>query len=66
MNKQDIYLLGKDYFSVIEAAHYCCCSVSQFKKLAPKNGVHAAKRFNEVVYRRADCRAHMENAFRVT
>ncbi len=56
-------LRGKEYFSLAEAAHYCCCSPSQFRRKADGYGIYAAKRFGRIVYRRADCQAYMESAF---
>ncbi len=56
-------LRGKEYFTEREAAHFCCCSQSKFRKEAPNNGIPYAIRFGKKVYRRADCELYMESAF---
>lgn len=36
MSEKEFDLRGKDYFTVAEAAHYCCVSLTQFKDHEPE------------------------------
>jgi len=47
-------LPGKDYFTVAEAAAYCCVSVSQFRGRAPGLGLRPFTFMGRMVYRRVD------------
>ena len=54
-------ILGKDFLSVAEAAHYCCVSLSTFtRKVEPQLVVHDF--FGKKVYRLDDLRGLMEKA----
>ena len=44
-------LLGKDYFTVSEAAHYACVSESQFRAKAQEFGIPVVK-WNCAIYMR--------------
>jgi len=59
--KERFDILGKDFLSVAEAAHYCCLGLSQFaSKAAPQLTAHDF--CGKKVYRVADLRALMEKA----
>lgn len=62
MPTSELNIAGKDYLTIPEAAHYCCVSVSQFRKLAPRIGVFPFEFMGKVVYRKADLRLAMESA----
>ena len=57
-------LSGKDYFTREEAAHYCCVSLSQFKRQAQFYGLWPIPFMGKPVYRRADCQRAIEREWR--
>jgi hypothetical protein len=58
-----ITLLSKDYFTEKEAAHYCCVSLTQFRKEKVKYGIIPGKFMGKKVYRRADLQRAIEGEF---
>src|SRR6266849_10308416 len=60
MDKRDLNLLGKDYFTVDEAAHYACVSSSQFREHATKKGIFPFPWMGKHVYRKVDVQRVME------
>nr|GAT44061.1 predicted protein [Mycena chlorophos] len=51
---KDLDLRGKDWFTVIEAAHYCGVSESQFRKNAPAYGITPRQFMGKQLYERAE------------
>ena len=62
MDRLELNLLGKDYFSMKEAAHYCCVSLSQFKKYAKERKIIPTSHMGKLLYRRADLQRSIEEA----
>jgi len=60
-----ISLLGKDYFTQTEAAHYCGMSISQFRAIAPSEGIVPAKFGGKLLYRRVDLQRAIERAWQL-
>lgn len=60
MTEKVINLLGKDYLTVDEAAHYACVSPRQFRIHADKLGILPFRFMGKIVYRRADLQRAME------
>lgn len=63
-DKTQINLLGKDYFTVEEAAHYAGVSRSQFLEQAPLHGIFPLPGFGRQVYRRSDIQRAIEKQWR--
>lgn len=61
MTKSDLNLLGKDYFTREEAAHYCCVSLSKFTEQHRCYGLLPFRFMGRVVFRKADIQQAMEN-----
>ncbi len=61
-----INLLGKDYLNEEEAAHYACCSESQFRARAADYGIMPLRKrwMGRTIYRKADIQAAIENEWR--
>lgn len=59
-NKNTFNLLGKDYFSEKESAHYTCVSPRYFRDMAKKYGILSIKFGNKKVYRKSDLIAAIE------
>ncbi|MGZ5259033.1 MAG: hypothetical protein ACXWC0_15540, partial [Burkholderiales bacterium] len=55
-----INLVGKDYFTILEAAHYACVSRSQFLEHAAANGIFPARWMGKPIYRKADIQRAIE------
>lgn len=53
-------LAGKDYFTVAEAAHYCGCSLSQFKAKIKGTPLQPGRMFGKTLYRRSDLQKLIE------
>jgi len=49
-----INLAGKDYFTIPEAAAYCCVSVSHFRQNVKATGLLPGRLWGKFVYRRID------------
>jgi hypothetical protein len=47
-------LAGKDYFTIAEAAHYCCVSESHFRRNVRAAGLLPGKLWGKLIYRRSD------------
>ena len=47
-------LAGKDYFTIAEAAHYCCVSESHFCRNVRAAGLLPGKLWGKLIYRRSD------------
>lgn len=60
MDASDINLLGKDYFTQEEAAHYCGMSLRQFQKVSPGHGIKPAAFGGKLLYRRTDLQRAIE------
>jgi hypothetical protein len=60
---QCLNLLGKDYFTEQEAAHYCCVSLSQFRKRMTEFSIVPGVFMGKKVYRRADLSKAMERSW---
>lgn len=56
----EISLTGKDYFTVPEAAHYCCVSIRQLQTHAQEYGIYSRTMMGKVVYRKSDIQRAME------
>ena len=61
MTKADLNLLGKDYLTREEAAHYCCVSLSQFETQHRCYGLLPFRFMGRVVFRKVDIQAAMES-----
>lgn len=59
-DKELINLLGKDYLTVIEAAHYAGVSVAQFNRHRKAYGITPRRFMGKVLYRKADLQAAIE------
>jgi len=62
VDAREINLLGKDFFSEAEAAHYCCVSLSQFRERAPEYNIVATWFMGKKLYRREDLQRAIERA----
>ena len=60
VTKAELNLLGKDYLTVDEAAHYCCVSVSQFREHAKHYGLLPIRFMGRVIYRKNDLQGAIE------
>lgn len=54
-------LEGKDFFTIEEAAHYMCVSVSKFKEIKKENALKPINNHGKMIYRRADLRRLVED-----
>ena len=61
MTEKEFDLRGKDFFSELEAAHYCCVSLSQFRKNFGKYNIAPSTFMGKRIYRRDDLKRAMEN-----
>lgn len=52
-----------DYLTTSEAAEYCRVSESQFRECAPAMGIRPFKMMGKVLYRKADLKSLLENAW---
>lgn len=59
----DLNLLGKDYLTEEEAAHYCCVSFSQFRKRVAEYGIVPGTFMGKKVYRRDDLKKAIEKSW---
>lgn len=62
---RELNLAGKDFFSEIEAAHYCCVSSAQFQQSTEAllaAGVKARRSLGKKVYLRSELARMIENA----
>ncbi len=59
--KAEINLVGKDYLTEDEAAHYCCVSYSQFRRCAQDYSLQSRTFMGKKVYRKTDLQRAMEN-----
>ncbi len=60
---KELSLSGKDYFTVREAAHYCCVSESQFKDRVKDSPIPSATFMGKRVFRRNDLQRAIEEKF---
>ncbi len=58
--KLHLNLLGKDYLTQDEAAHYCCMCTRQFQRIAQSENIWPASFGGKLIYRRADLLRAME------
>ena len=58
----NVDLRGKDFFDEKEAAHYACCSVSHFRKMARNDGIFPFIHWGKRVYKKADIQRILEDA----
>src|SRR5215467_14371388 len=63
MPAEGLNLLGKDYFSEEEAAHYSCVTLEKFREQAALYGIRPSRFMNKRVYRRADIAAAIERGW---
>ncbi len=56
-------LLGKDYFTRVEAAHYWGASVNVFVEQAQAAGIYPVMRGRFPLYRKADLQNYLEGLF---
>ena len=61
-NIKIINLLGKDYFTEKEAAHYCGVCDRHFRRESMKNGIFPIRHMGKKLYRRVDLQRSIENA----
>jgi hypothetical protein len=54
------YLSGKEHLTEPEAAHYCCVSLSQFKKKHLDYGIGSRRFIGKKIYRRSDLETAIE------
>jgi hypothetical protein len=59
----NINLLGKDYLTEVEAAHYACVSHSQFREHAAGFGIFPFTFMGKKVYRKVDIQRAMETVW---
>lgn len=59
---RDLNLLGKEYFTVNEAAHYAGVSVAQFNKQRNTYGLMPCRFMGKVLYRKDDIKNAIESA----
>lgn len=64
LDARELNLLGKDFFSEAEAAHYCCVSLSQFRERAAQHGIVSIWFMGKKLYRREDLQRAIERASR--
>jgi hypothetical protein len=57
-------LSGLDYFTDEDAAWYCRCSPSQFRKKAEQHGLVAFSHMGKKLYRKADVQRSLEREWR--
>jgi hypothetical protein len=57
-------MIPRDYLTVAEAAEYCGVSVSQFRAKAPVAGLRPFPFMGKLLYRVADLRLVLDNAWR--
>lgn len=62
-DKTALNLLGKDYFTEIEAAHYAGVSPRQFRKKAMESGIMTASPMGKKLYRKDDIQRVLELSF---
>ncbi len=63
VDKTTLNLLGKDYLTEIEAAHYAGVCPRQFRKKAIENGIMTASPMGKKLYRKDDIQRVLESAF---
>jgi len=56
-------IAGKDYLTILEAAHYCGVSERQFRKEAPKYGLIPVLFMGKKVYPKKELRTAMDKAW---
>ena len=63
---KQINLLGKDYLSEKEAAHYACLGLTTFRQQAPKYGIFPSRSLGTTkkIYRKSDIQRVIEEEFR--
>ncbi|MFC4819200.1 hypothetical protein [Dokdonella ginsengisoli] len=64
-DSSEFNLLGKDYLTEAEAAHYCCVSLSHFQQSTDtlaEAGVRARRNLGKKVFLRAELSRMIENA----
>lgn len=61
MDRLEFNLLGKDYLTEAEAAHYACVSESQFRAKAREYGILAVRFMGKKVFRKTDIQRAIEN-----
>jgi len=64
MTDKVLNLLGKEYFSEKEAAHYTCVSLDHFRRNAKNCGILPARVMGKKLYRKADIQRIIEQEFR--
>lgn len=60
---KEFNLLGKDYFTLREAAHYCSVSESQFNAHSRSLGIQSTTFMGKRVFRRKDLQRAIEEKF---
>lgn len=60
MSLDELNLLGKDYFTADEAAHYCGVSAKQFCDKAWRYGIFPARFMSKSLYRKIDIQRAIE------
>lgn len=60
-DKESLNLLGKEYLTVTEAAHYAGVSVSQFNSKKLDYGIFPITFMGKVLYRRDDIKNAIES-----
>jgi hypothetical protein len=58
--KAELNIVGKDYLTEDEAAHYCCVSYSQFRRCAQEYSLQPRTFMGKKVYRKTDLQRAME------
>jgi len=64
-NATNINILGKDYLTEKEAAHYACVSQRQFQNKAKEYGILPTKFMGKFVYRKDDIRNAIESEIKI-
>lgn len=64
MSASEFNLLGKDYLTTDEAAHYACVSSSQFRGRAREYGIEPIEFMGKKLYRKTDIQRAIENEWR--
>src|SRR5258706_2837302 len=64
MGAADLNILGKDYLTQEEAAHYCCMSLRQFQEVSAGYGIRCGRFGGKLLYRRADLQGAIEREWR--
>ena len=63
MSKLELNLLGKEYLTESEAAHYCGVSESQFRKRSREYGLVPGVFMGKKLFRRTDLQVAIERSW---